>query len=292
MSEITYNSAQKPIDIGTWLSYAPYHDEEQLALQRENIIRLPLYNSYGQIGFILSKNIDALEKYLENISKQIEVKDIATVLCTEVYYTSKIEGAKITKKRAFEICKDANINYNNFSECMIKGNFEAVKLLNLYGNNTSEEILVKVWNVLTAGCRDNIEIQGDIYRNGDVGVFGSNFIAVDVCNIKSCIDQLINFYNSDILNDRPFIKSAIIHYSFETIHPFCDGNGRLGRLLMNSYLISQGIDSCRAVSFSEQIYKTLSLYEGAFEKSENELSDCTPFLEYVLDIMTESFLIK
>lgn len=287
--ELEYYPDERPVNIGTWMSYAPYHDAEQLKLQRENILRLPIENSYGRIGFVLSKNIDNLEKYLENISKQIKIEDTETVLDTEVYYTSKIEGARTTKKRTFEIHNGAPINNDDFSECMIKGNFEAVKLLNLYGNIISEDILYKVWNTLTDGCRDNEDIQGNLYRNDEVGVYGSDFKAVETDDIKTCMDALIDFYNCNMLNDRPFIKAAILHFTFETIHPFCDGNGRLGRLLMNNYLINQGIDSCRAVSFSEQIDKNRGLYDGAFTRAENELSDCTPFVEYMLEMMSQSY---
>lgn len=68
-----------------------------------------------------------------------------------------------------------------------------------------------------------------------------------------------------------------------------DGNGRLGRLLMNNYLISQNIESCRAVSFSMYIDKNRGLYDNAFVQSENEYSDCTPFLEYMLDTMAQAY---
>ena len=44
-----------PVDIGSWVSYMPYHDEKQLELQKDNLIKLPLNNSYGQISFIFSK---------------------------------------------------------------------------------------------------------------------------------------------------------------------------------------------------------------------------------------------
>ncbi len=285
-----YSKDEYPVDMGLWLSYAPYHDENQLSLQRGNLLSLPIENEYGQISFILSKNICVYEDYLEKTSKEIRIESTETVLETEVYYTSKIEGAKTTKKRTFEIHNGSPIDENNkFSESMIKGNFEAVKLLNLFGNKVDKDKLRKVWEVLTEGCRDNDDIAGELYRTGDIGIFGSDFKAPVPSEIEEKMDKLLSFMDSEILDDRPFIKAAIIHFAFETIHPFCDGNGRLGRLLMNNHLIGQGIESCRTVSFSEQIDKSLGLYEGAFQKSENLYSDCTPFLEYMLEKMSEAY---
>lgn len=286
-----YNPDELPVDIGMWASYMPYHDQDQLSLQRDNLLSVPISNSYGQISFVLSKNIDSFENFLQDISGRIRIQNTETVLETEVFYTSKIEGANTTRKRTQELHNGSLIREDNkFSEAMIKGNFEAVKLLNLYGNRISEDILYKVWNVLTKDCRQNEQIQGDLYRIGPVGVSGCDFLSVEPQFIKEKMDDLISFYNSLVLNDKPFTKACIIHFAFETIHPFCDGNGRLGRLLMNNYLISQNIESCRAVSFSEQIDKNRGLYDGAFIQAENEYSDCTPFIEYMLQVMADAYL--
>ena len=45
---LEYDSIERPVNIGSWLSYMPYNDEEQLALQKENILRVPLENNYGK----------------------------------------------------------------------------------------------------------------------------------------------------------------------------------------------------------------------------------------------------
>jgi Fic family protein len=286
-----YSVDEIPVNIGKWLSYMPYHDIEQLKLQRENILRVPLLNNYGRIGFILSKNIDMLEQYLQDVSSKVRIENTQTVLETEVYYTSKIEGAKTTLIRTQAIHNGSPIREDNkYSEAMIKGNFEAVKLLNLYGNKLNEAILYKIWDTLTKDCRDNRHIQGKFYRNGEITVTDSNFQSVSVSELYESMNLFLDFYNGPILHDRPFIKSCIIHFAFETIHPFCDGNGRLGRLLMNNYLIKQGIESCRAVSFSQQIDKNRGLYDAAFIDGENRNNDCTPFVEYMLDIMAKSYL--
>lgn len=287
LDSVILESKLVPVDIGKWQSYMPYHDKEQLDLQFNNIIRLPLFNAYGTIGFIYSKVIDSYEQYLEQKSKTISVEDTEVVLETEVFYTSKIEGAKSSIKRTQQIHNGAIVK--DFSDAMIKGNFEAVKLLNLYGNRISKEILLKVWKVLTKDCLDNKEIVGECFRSGEVGISNSDFKAVDVKDIDKAVSLLIDFYEGDLLNNYPFLKASIIHFVFETIHPFCDGNGRLGRLLVNNFLIKQGIESVRAVSFSLMIDKYRGLYDAAFVDGENEYCDCTPFIEFMMEIMSKAF---
>ena len=279
-----------PVEIGKWQSYEPFHSQEQLSFQLENLQTVPLENSYGPIRFIYSTIIASYENYISDISNQIKIVNTETVLETEVYYTSKIEGVKTTRKRTQQIHNGSPVAENNkYAENMIKGNFEAVKLLNLYGNVINKDIILKVWNVLTDGCKNNLEIQGKEYRIDEVGISNSPFIAVSADKIDNSMNLLIDFYNSDCLNNHPFVKAALIHYTFETIHPFCDGNGRLGRLLMNNFLISQGIESSRAVSFSMEIDKSRGLYDYAFIASENEKGDCTPFLEYMLEKIAAAY---
>lgn len=274
------------VKIYEWQNYQPYSDKEQITLQRNNLIHTPLSNRPGnEITFIYTDIIERLQEDVMSMLREIPIVDTETILETEVYYTTKIEGAKTTRTRTTEIHNGYPIKKNDYSEKMVKNCFDATKYLNAYGNKMTEEILLKTWRILTKDACDNIELGATGYRTSDdiqVGIY----IPTGHKDIPALMKQFFDFYNGTELENLPIIKAILLHYAFETIHPFCDGNGRIGRLLMNNYLISRGFDAVRAVSFSMAIDKSCPMYDAAFVKSENIYNDCTPLIQYMLsDVM-------
>ncbi len=78
-----------------------------------------------------------------------------------------------------------------------------------------------------------------VYRTGNVRISGANFVPPDALLIEEFMDELISWFN-DAGTLPPVVKAAIFHHRFVWIHPFFDGNGRTGRLLMNLFLMQQG----------------------------------------------------
>jgi len=68
----------------------------------------------------------------------------------------------------------------------------------------------------------------------------ATFVPPPVSEMMGTLDQLEKFLHADI-DLPPLVELALIHYQFETIHPFLDGNGRIGRLLISLFLCQQGI---------------------------------------------------
>lgn len=238
--------------------------------------------------FVPTKEMEWLEQKIIELISQINIEDNEVAICDEVFHTSKIEGANTTYKRTQQLHDGNPVELGNyFSDMMVLGGFNATKFLNLHGNKLNEDILIKMWNILVDGACQNEDIRGEKYRIGNVGV--GNHIGLHCEYIDGAMKDWINYYNSDKLNDHPFIKAALLHFVFEYIHPFCDGNGRAGRLLMINYLINQGYDACKAVSFSKSIEKNRIAYDVAFIISENSYSDVTPFIEYMLNIYADAF---
>jgi Fic family protein len=78
------------------------------------------------------------------------------------------------------------------------------------------------------------------FRSGQVRILGANFIPPNYLKIPNLINDLIIWLNGEGKKLYLLDKTAIFHHRFETIHPFYDGNGRTGRLLMNLILMQKG----------------------------------------------------
>lgn len=278
-----------PVDIDKWFPYNSYLNQDKISQQRKNLFSTGLLNinDSNDIKFVPTKLIQEYNGDIMKIQNKIKIENTEVILENEVFYTSRIEGANTTLIRTRELRNGSTVDSDNRnSELMVLNGFKAVKYLNLKGTKLTKESLIQVWNILVEGCCENESIRGHEYRVGDVSVGSHNGLNSRL--IDSYMNKFIKFYNSSKYDEVPFIKAALLHYMFETIHPFCDGNGRLGRLLINNYLISRGYDCCRAVSFSKLICEQRGAYDAAFYDSENLYNDCTPFLEYMLRIFDDS----
>jgi len=98
---------------------------------------------------------------------------------------------------------------------------------------------------LMQGVRGSTKTPGE-FRRSQVWIGGSSpsnarFVPPLHTRLADLITELDTFIHADELATTPLVKAAIIHAQFETIHPFLDGNGRLGRLLIPLYLIQAGV---------------------------------------------------
>jgi Fic family protein len=79
--------------------------------------------------------------------------------------------------------------------------------------------------------------------------------------VERLMDNLIQYINTDEMSDiDPLVKMAVIHYQFESIHPFYDGNGRTGRIINILYLVAQGLLDLPILYLSQYIISNKSTY--------------------------------
>ncbi|MBX7064547.1 MAG: Fic family protein, partial [Saprospiraceae bacterium] len=104
--------------------------------------------------------------------------------------------------------------------------------------------------------------------------------------IREKLANLEMFINEDVTID-PLIKMALMHYQFEAIHPFADGNGRTGRILLLLYLKLSGLLDTPAIFLSEYIIKNKADYYKSL-RSVTEKNDWENYILYMLDMIEET----
>ena len=105
--------------------------------------------------------------------------------------------------------------------------------------------------------------------------------------IATHMAALETFINEDNFAIDPLIKMAIIHHQFESIHPFPDGNGRLGRILNVLYLTKTGLLDIPILYLSRSINSTKSDYYRLLQHV-RDTGDWEPWLIYMLNAVAET----
>lgn len=100
----------------------------------------------------------------------------------------------------------------------------------------------------------------------------------DIIRLMNNLEKYINSSTNEL---DPLIKLALIHYQFETIHPFYDGNGRSGRILNILYLVYQGLLDLPILYLSAYIIQTKDKYYSLLEKVSKEKA-FNEWIEYIL----------
>ena len=171
----------------------------------------------------------------KRIPESVREKELEEISITFTYNTNAIEGSTITLEEAREIIHDKISPNKPIRDVRETERHSKIFLLML---KKSEKITKK----LLLGWHKNIfdETKPDIagkFRNYLVRI--GPYLAPDWQNVENLMKNLVKFINKN-KRMNPVELAGRVHYRFEKIHPFGDGNGRIGRLLMNLILWHKG----------------------------------------------------
>ncbi|MBB3109105.1 Fic family protein [Paenibacillus phyllosphaerae] len=259
-------------------------------MRKADLIELPLRAKNNEpIRIVIPEYFSDLLLKIEENYRLITTEPQEDYLIKEALSTSVIEGAKVPMVNTNKLA--VGELPQNKSEQMVWNSLSVLRLfqdVNIISNGFTEVSLIELWENLILNACDNLELMGLKYRVGAVSIIDSNqrvtFTAPDHRQIQTMMNDFFTFMQSQ--DELPvLIKAIVIHYYFVYIHPFPDGNGRLGRMLLSQYLISAGYTKFATISITTEVLKNLKDYYASLEQSENDLNDVSFFINYYLQTL-------
>ena len=127
---------------------------------------------------------------------------------------------------------------------------------------------------------DQVMDQGAAGRYRAIRVRVGSYLPPRPEDVSGLMFELLEWWNQRSASLSPVLSSAILHYRFEAVHPFADGNGRTGRLLALWELYRRGYDSHHIFSIDEYYWEDRPRYYAALEAVRKSGEDLTSWLEY------------
>lgn len=155
----------------------------------------------------------------------------------------------------------------------------------------SLRLLREVHRILLRRTRGSQKDPGE-FRRTQNWIGGSRpgnalYVPPPVHEMMTALDQLERFLHDDPVRTPPLIKAGLAHAQFESIHPFLDGNGRLGRLLITFILMAEEILSCPLLYPSLYFKRHRSEYYEALQRVRTE-GDWEGWMDFYLQGMQET----
>ncbi|MBU0959319.1 MAG: Fic family protein [Nanoarchaeota archaeon] len=206
-----------------------------------NIYLEKVKNSKLKKNFYLTKqqqlDVEAIlhhykKKFLkEHILTQAEIFE--SFLINFAVNSTSIEGNTITLKQAYNLFKE-NILPKNKTLREVHDLTNTKKVIDYLKDKKPKidaELLIKIHDMLL----ENIDMRKG-FRNHDIKILGQPFKPSSARYVKADVNVLLDWYKENKNKLHPLILAILFHHKFENIHPFSDGNGRTGRVLMNHIL--------------------------------------------------------
>ncbi|MCB0836438.1 MAG: Fic family protein [Bacteroidetes bacterium] len=242
------------INQGTHKSFEPEKINRQWQLNNMELIDL-LSRADRQIG-----RLDMYSEYIPNIDLFISMH-----VLKEATQSSKIEGTKTEIEEALldreDVIEEKRDDWEEVQN-YIKALNSAIH--NLEELPFSSRLIKLTHKQLLSGVRGEHKLPGEFRKSqnwiGGASLRDAVFVPPIHTSINELMSDLEKFAHSYEYYFPDLLKIALIHYQFETIHPFLDGNGRVGRLMITLYLVEKGILKKPVLYLSDFFERNRMLY--------------------------------
>ncbi len=242
----------------------------------------PQINTMLEDATLALGELNAFTMIVPNVDMFIQMH-----IAKEANTSSKIEGTKtemdevlVAKSQITPEKRDDWQEVHNYIEAMN----HAIKELNTLP--LSNRLIKNIHAILLNSVRGEMKLPGEFRKSqnwiGGASLATAYFIPPHFEQVNELMGDLEKFLHNEEIFVPHLIKIAIAHYQFETIHPFLDGNGRIGRLLITLYLVSNGLLKKPSLYLSNFIEKNKSAYYEALTKVRTD-NDLVHWIKFFLE---------
>jgi Fic family protein len=220
---------------------------------------------------------------LDSLTKQEILKNF---LIEFAYNTTSIEGNTIKINEARRLLEEGKTPKNKtLREIYDLQNTEKVffELFELK-DDINHDFIIDIHKKLL----DNIDKRIG-YRTQDVRVIKANFKSAPAPYVKTDMDLLLKWYNEYKEKLHPLVLGQIFHHKFEKIHPFMDGNGRTGRMLLNYILIRRNYPPIVIRNKNHEKYLTAMRKADASDLFKTKVEGYQDLIQFVANEMIEGY---
>lgn len=242
------------VNQGTFKSFIPEEINRDWILDDMEVIEL-LSQADRQLG-----RLDMYSEHTPNIDLFISMH-----VLKEATKSSKIEGTKTNIEEALQDREEiAEEQRDDWEEVQNYINALNTAIKSLDELPLSSRLIKMAHKALLKGVRGKHKTPGQFRTSqnwiGGATISDATFIPSPYQEVARLMGDLEKFSHNTEVRLPHLLKIALIHYQFETIHPFLDGNGRVGRLLITLYLVEKGILKKPILYLSDFLERNRQLY--------------------------------
>ena len=211
----------------------------------------------------------------------------------EANKSSRIEGTRTTVEEDLLDVTDINPekrdDWEEVQNYVKATNYGVERIKN--GFPVCTRLIRELHKILMQGVRGEHKTPGEfrVSQNWIGGRMPSTAVYVPPphTEVAECLSDFEKFINNEEIDTPDLIKSAILHYQFESIHPFLDGNGRIGRLLIPLYIQSKGMLEKSCLYISDYIERNKDAYYDMLTRVRTH-NDMIGWIKFFLEAVIET----
>jgi Fic family protein len=225
--------------------------------------------------------LNAISEYVPNINLFVTM-----LIAKEATSSNAIEGTRTTIEEALreekDIAPERHDDWEAVQDYILAMNVSIDRLKDI---PLSSRLLCEAHAILFDGIDHQHKRPGEFRRSqnwiGGATLRDAQFIPPDHLELVTLMSDLEKFLHNTTIHVPHLVRIAIAHYQFETIHPFLEGNGRIGRLMITLYLISTGVLRKPTLYLSEFFERNRMLYYDNLERTRRH-NDMEAWMKFFL----------